>query len=115
MKHLIFFCALTLCLTACGNNSPKGIAAKFLDCLKAKDYTKAVKYCTPRGATFVSMIGSMDNGQQSMSGYKILSDSIEGDRAWVTYEMKNGPEKAKATLELSKIDGKWKVDPTMRK
>jgi len=115
MKHLAFFFSLALCLSACGNNTPKGIATQFLDCLVTKDYSKAVKYCTPRGAAFVNMIGSMDNGKQSFGGYTILSDSIVGDRAWVTYEMGKGGEKATATLELSKIDGKWKVDPTMRK
>ena len=115
MKHLVIFCALMICLSACGNNTPKGITAKFLDCLKAKDYTKAVTYCTPRGAAFVNMGMAMGNNVQPLNSYTILKDSIVGDRAWVTCIMDNGSEKSNAKLELFKIDGKWKIDPGTRK
>lgn len=115
MKKLIFFCLATLCLTACNNNSPVGITEKFLDCFVTQEYEKAKQYCTPVGVSALEFALMMGGSKETVSEYTILSDSIVGDRAWVTYEGVVGGQKSRTVLELSKINGKWKVDPKMRK
>jgi hypothetical protein len=115
MKNLIFFCLVALCLTACNNNSPVGAAEKFLDCFVTQEYEKAKQYCTPDGVRALEFILMMGGGREAVSEYTILRDSIAGDRAWVTYESVVQGQKSQTILELSKIDGQWKVDPKMHK
>jgi len=115
MKKLAFFLFISLWLTACDNNTPTGIAVKFLDCLAARDYDRAKQYCTPSGVVAVEMARQMDQGGTPLVDYKIQRDSVVGDQAWVFYENTLNGRQHNAQLELRKIDGKWKVDATMRK
>jgi hypothetical protein len=115
MKKLIFSCLVALSLSACNNNTPVGIAEKFLDCFVTQEYEKAKQYCSPNGVKALEFVLMMGGGQDAISGYAILRDSVVGDRAWVTYESVVKGEKSKTILELGKIDGQWKVDPKMRK
>jgi hypothetical protein len=115
MKKAAFFFFLSLWLTACNNNTPTGIASKFLDCLVAKDYSRAKQYCTASGAMAISFIENMNTGEGALTGYKILRDSVVDDRAWVFYEGIAAGRTMTTAVELTKLDGKWKVDPKMRK
>ncbi len=115
MKKVAFFFFLSVWLTACNNNTPSGIASKFLDCLVAKDYSRAKQYCTASGAMALSFIESMNTGERALSSYKILRDSVVDDRAWVFYNGITSGRTMTTALELTKLDGKWKVDPSMHK
>lgn len=116
MKKLTFLLFLVGWLMACSNNTPKGIASKFLDALANRDFEKAGIYCTPSGAFIVDMARKMPvDDKIGRPSYTVLRDSVIGNEAWVFYEMAVGKEKSVTKLEMSLVNGKWKVDPKMRK
>lgn len=110
MKKVAFFFFISLWLTACDNNTPIGIATKFLDCLESGDYDNAKQYCTPQGEAAVEMARQMaKEGFPLINNYKIQHDSIVGDRAWVFYENTLYGQKQNARVELVQDNGTWKV------
>ena len=107
---------LAACIfTACNNNSPVGVTTEFLDCLVLKDFDCAKRHCTASGVMAISFIESVGKSEFAFTGYKITRDSVEGDKAWVYYDAEANGQKRGNLVELTKIDGKWKVDPSMRK
>jgi len=115
MKKLAFFLFISLWLTSCSNNTPKGIAVKFLDCLVAEEYDKAKIYCTPSGAAMLDILKTPAGSAMKLLGYKILEEETSDDKSVVRYEAVSDYGKNKASLDLTKVEGKWKVDATMRK
>lgn len=115
MKNPVLFLTLSLLLTACGSNTPTGIAGKFLECLATKEYDKAMQYCTPTAVMVVNTIRNMDPNPAQSGRYVVLRDSVVGDQAWVFYaDTKLAPD-AETKLQMAKVDGKWKVDARMGK
>lgn len=116
MKKIAFFLALSLWLAACGSNTPKGVAGKFLSCLQARDFEKAKEYATPETAVVIDMIKSFPDTEAPV-GFKILRDTIYGDgEALVEYSVrkKDGSE-SRDKVKLVKIDGKWKINMSIKK
>lgn len=116
MKKIAFLLFFVGGLMACSSNTPKGIASKFLNALANRDFEKAGIYCTPSGSFIVEMAKKMPvDDPAGKPSYTVLRDSIVGNEAWVFYEVAVGKEKGITKLEMSLVDGKWKVDPKMRK
>ena len=111
MKKAAFFLTLALWLAACGNNTPKGIATKFLECLATKEYDQAKEYCTLQAAAVVEMARRMDSERLPEPGrYQVLRDTVVGNHAWVFYKEKKGADDETIKMSMVKEEGKWKVD-----
>lgn len=117
MKKMVFFCFLALWLTACSdNNTPIGIAKKFLDCLETGDYDHAKQYCTTQGEAAIEMARQMDKGGvKFINNYKIQRDSIVGEKAWVFYENTLYGQRLNANVILVQDNGTWKVHASSSK
>ena len=64
---------------------------------------------------FAMLMGGDEAAKQAvkMEDIVIIRDSIEGDKAWVFFRSdESGTEQ---TMEMLKIDGKWKVNLHMGK
>ena len=109
--------ALSLLLAACGGGgSPESVANSFLKSFAALDFDKAAKLATEEGAEALSMMnqfmGAM--GKEEKAEFRqdytatVSKVDIEGDKA-VAYYTPKGSEEEKS-LDLVKVNGKWKVD-----
>lgn len=116
MKKFAFFLSLSLLLSACGVNTPKGITARFLDCLVARDFEKAKMYATPETAKVIDFMKNMPHTEGDFIGYKILQEEITGNEAVVQCSMigKDGKTDTQ-NINLVKTDGKWKVVMALNK
>lgn len=118
MKKQLFLTFFTLLLltTSCGNspNSPKGIANQFLAFVSKGKYEEAKAFGTSNTVMYLNFSEQMmPEGMDKTFGYKILRDSVVGDHAWVFfYDERTEKEES---LDLIKVDNKWKVDLRMKK
>ena len=101
-------------LTGCGgSDDPEGVAEGFLSALADMDFKKASKFGTENTQASLKMLDSMmkimpeDQKKEMKSGKPtITGSSVEGDKAYVEYEMDGQPD----TLMLVKEGNSWKVD-----
>lgn len=99
-------------LVACsGGDTPKSVAGNFLKSMNKMDFDGAKKYGTDETGKFLDMMSGlakmMPDSSKKEVKTEITSEKIDGDKATVTYkeEGKDGDQ----TLNLAKVDGKWKV------
>jgi len=116
MKKFIFvLIAVSVILMACSNvgSSPKATVQKFFQTLEKQDYKTMGTIATPETIQLVTMFGPKLQGMAASYG-KVTSieEKIEGDTAVVTTKFENGEE---TSIDLVKIDGKWKVSMSMNK
>lgn len=125
-KVLLGFAVIMLAVVAvsCSNsNSPKGIAEKFVQAMKSKNYEKAADCYYYEGtkdeikADRAQMVAFMEKAGQSMEkqggikSYKINSVEEDGDTAVVKGEITYGDGEVKEDEILTKkVDGKWYID-----
>jgi len=106
---------LSLMLFSCSNvgNSPKATVQKFYQTLEKQDYKTMGTIATPETIQFVTMFGPKLRGMAASYGkVKSIEEKIDGDKAVVTTKFENGEE---TSIDLVKIDGKWKVSISMNK
>ncbi len=100
-------------LIACsGGDSPKGVAQNFLKAYSKMDFEGAKQYGTEETAKMLDMFSSLtkmmpDSAKGKEVKTEITAEKIEGDKATVTYTEEGKP--GDQTLNLAKVDGKWKV------
>jgi uncharacterized lipoprotein NlpE involved in copper resistance len=111
MKRSIIISALAvlLLLTGCGKKaeSPSDVARKFFDAVEKNDAKKLGEYATPDTATLFLTYG--EKGKQyivAKGKIQTVEEIIDEDTAEVTVTFENGEE----TLDMIKVDGKWKVN-----
>ncbi len=99
-------------LVACSGNSPKGVAENYLKAYSKMDFEGAKKYGTEETVKLLNMYTGFakmipDSTKNKVVKIDITSEKVDGDKASVTYkeEGKDGDQ----TLNLVKVDGKWKV------
>ena len=125
-KVLLGFTVIMLAVVAvsCSNsNSPKGIAEKFVQAMKSKNYEKAADCFYYEGtkdeikADRAQVVAFMEKAGQSMEkdggikSYKINSIEEDGDKAVVKGEITYGDGEVKEDEILTKkVDGKWYID-----
>jgi len=103
---------IILFLVSCGGgDSPKSVAENFLKAMNKMDYETAKKYGSEDTGRLLDMMSGFanmipDSARQEKS-FEIKNEKIDGDKATVTY-VQSG-EVGEQTLDLVKIDGKWKV------
>lgn len=106
---ILLFLPFILLLSGCKNEEKAvtGTAAKFLDCLNAKQYDKARKLATPESKEmldFMQSMASLDNNKPKP--IEDLKCRIANDTAHCTYVQ----EFNEKTLDLVKVHNKWLVD-----
>lgn len=102
---------------SCSNDSnPEAVAEKFLNHVNKGEFTEAKEYCDEQTASLIGMMESMAAGKKDEmknSGVKIeiVSSEVNEDKAVVKYKSTGGKADASAeqSLNLVKVDGKWKV------
>ncbi len=132
MKKLLGLATIIMAvmlLAGCSDNSPKGVAAKALDCIIDKDFAgyADLLYLKADGKedidTQKKAISSMleDKYDKSLGtkgglkSYEILGEEVDEDGKKAVVNVKlvygNGEEKDGETIELRKDDsGNWKID-----
>ena len=116
MNKRILYLLLVVLLSSCNNNTPKGIANVFMTNINKGNFAEAKNYCTDATrATIDMMIGmSAQTGQPVTYGkYEILREVIVQDHATVFYKAEGRAREE--TLDMIKIDEKWKVNLKMGK
>lgn len=102
----------TLLLAACGggSDSPSDVATKFLNHTNKMEFKEAKKYATKSTGDILDMVGGMAAmmPKEDPKTFKILNETIDGEKATVTYRT-DGKEEDE-TLNLVKEDGKWLVN-----
>jgi hypothetical protein len=115
MKKIILLAgtaSLMLLLIACSNgNSPKSVAENFLQAYSKMNFEEAKKYGTEETGKLMDMMSSLtklmpDSTKVELKS-EIIAEKIDGDKAFYTYIQKG--KKGEQTLNLAKVDGKWKV------
>ena len=105
-------------LTSCSNEgNPEAVAEKFLNHINNGEFAEAKEYCDEQTASLIGMMESMAGDKKNElkdSGVKteIISSEVKEDKATVKYKSTGGTKGAtgaEQTLNLIKVDGKWKV------
>jgi len=101
-------------MTSCSNEgSPKKVAEKFLTALNARKWDEAKKYSTESFGKFLDMLKSFsaqDSSQVKPVKFEIKDEKIAADGKTATVGFKTEDDPSPKTLDLTKIDGVWKVD-----
>ncbi|TLU88076.1 MAG: hypothetical protein FDX30_01160 [Chlorobium sp.] len=109
---LIFLLSFFL-ITGCADN-PRSTAQKFSENLAEGKITEAKKFATePTGKMldFAASLGTLPVNQN----YKFIfiRENVQDNSAQVVY--KESPDGQEQTIDMVKIDGKWKVNMQTRK
>ena len=102
---------------SCGNdNDPEAVAKKFLDHVNKGEFKEAKEYCDEQTASLIGMMEGMAGDKtkelkDSDVKVEIVSSEVKEDKATVKYKTSGGKSanSAEQTLNLVKVDGKWKV------
>ena len=110
---LLLSSATTFLLAACGGGgdmTPTQVAEKYLTHLKKMEFDDAKKYGTEKTGAMLDLMSGMASmmPKSESTGFKILSEAIEGEKATVTYRGEGS--EADEVVTLVKQDGKWLVD-----
>lgn len=112
MRKVFFIAALFVAflVTSCSNNSPKSVAEKFLTSMENSDFEEAKKYADDSMQQMLGMLSGM--GKELPKGNekkKVTITKVEedGDNAKAFYKVEG--EEEEKSIDLKKVDGKWKV------
>ncbi|MEZ0005233.1 hypothetical protein ABH942_000584 [Flavobacterium sp. 28YEA47A] len=102
---------------SCSNDSnPEAVAEKFLNHVNKGEFKEAKEYCDEQTASLIGMMESMagakkDELKKNDAKVEIISSEVKDDKATVKYKTVGGKAETSAeqTLNLVKVDGKWKV------
>ncbi len=99
-------------MVACGgSDTPKSVAGNFLKALNKMDYETAKKYGSQDTGKLLDMMSgfakAMPDSSKQEKSFEIKNEKIDGDKATVIY--KESGEEGDQTLNLVKVEGKWKV------
>ncbi|HRD53773.1 MAG TPA: DUF4878 domain-containing protein [Flavobacteriales bacterium] len=105
--------ATTVILAACGGGgdmTPSQVAEKYLAHLNKMEFKEAKAYGTEKTAGMLDLLSGMAAMMPKTDNVssKITGETIDGDKATVTY--RTDGKDADETLTLIKQDGKWLVD-----
>jgi hypothetical protein len=104
---------VALLFAACGGSSesPSDVAKKFLDHTNKMEFKEAKAYSTKATGEMLDMIAGMAGmlgEQEAPPPYTIVGETIDGDKATVTYRSEGN--EVDESIKLVKEDGKWLVN-----
>ena len=103
--------AIVLFISCGGGDSPKSVAENFLKAMNKMDFETAKKYGSEDTGRLLDMMSGfaqmIPDSAREEKKVEIKDEIIDGDKATVTYTQSGEP--GEQTLDLVKIDGKWKV------
>lgn len=112
MRKVFFIATLFMAffVMSCSNNSPKAVAEKFLTSMENSDFEEAKKYADDSMQQMLGMLSGM--GKELPKGNekkKVTITKVEedGDNAKAFYKVEG--EEEEKSIDLKKVDGKWKV------
>ena len=110
-KQILLSVIVATFIACGGGDTPKSVAEKFLKSLNKMDYETAKKYGSEDTGKLLDMMSGFanlmpDSAKQERS-FEMKEEKINGDKATVTYAASG--EEGEQSLNLIKIDGKWKV------
>ena len=111
IKSIAGFAILVFLISCGGGDSPKSVAEHFLKAMNKMDFETAKKYGSEDTGRLLDMMSGFskmipDSAREEKS-FEIKDELIDGDKATVTYIQAGEP--GEQSLDLVKIDGKWKV------
>lgn len=114
---VILLLATLLAAVACGKkDNPESVADAFLTALEKQDFEGAKKYATTESEAMLAIIQSfmsqMKEEDMGKYSHKIISSTVDGDSAQVTYETWSSltpEERETQDLKMVKVDGVWKA------
>lgn len=115
-KHLFLLMAVfsVFLFTACSSGSPTSVAKNFSENMAKGKYEEAKKYCSEPTGKLLDMAGAFGGGKVDPDfKFQPVGEEIDGDKATVTF--KKNEEGDEDTIDLIKVDGKWKVHIDMKK
>jgi predicted small lipoprotein YifL len=108
MKKLLMFVLLALiALSGCGTKSPGDTVKDFYAAVAEKNLQKAQENSTK--ATGDYLAASLQGLKYNMLNLEIVKEEINGDKAKVGIKYLDNGRQKETTINLEKIDGKWKV------
>jgi ABC-type glycerol-3-phosphate transport system substrate-binding protein len=108
-KLLLLVGVICLVLIACGggSESPTAVAKKWMTAVEKADLNGIKATSTEETATLMgSMLEKASESAKERGKPVSFSEEIDGDTAVVTVKYADDED----TINLKKIDGKWKVD-----
>ncbi len=112
-KFSQFISILILLFCSCqSSNSPKAVAAVFLNSFSEKKFSEAKKYCTPEAVKLVEIAESLSktsSTKEEFTGkrYEVLSQETRGQNAIVKY--REAGSKDIEEMKLTYTDNQWLV------
>ncbi|HNQ61529.1 MAG TPA: DUF4878 domain-containing protein [Bacteroidia bacterium] len=110
----LFLSTLLFLFSCSGGDSPKAVAEKYLKAIGSYDFDAAKKYGTEDTGKLLEMMSGfakmVPDSTKDDIRFTILEERIEGEKAVVVY--KEEGEEAEVSLNLLKVEGKWKVNMT---
>ncbi|GIJ95182.1 DUF4878 domain-containing protein [Capnocytophaga stomatis] len=112
---LILTVFLALLTASCSGDSPKSVAEKFLTAMENQNFEEAKKYSDDSMKQLLTMLDDMpkeNNKKAENAKVKVTKVEKEGDKAKVFYIIESSEiegESKEQSIDLKKIDGKWKV------
>ena len=110
-KYLLSSIIVLVIVSCGGGDTPKSVAENFLKALNKMDYETAKKYGSEDTGKLLDMMSGFsklmpDSAKQERS-FEMKDEKINGDKATVMYTASG--EEGEQSLNLIKVDGKWKV------
>ncbi len=115
---ILGFLSFTFFASCSSDNDPEAVAEKFLNHVNKGEFKEAKEYCDEQTASLIGMMESMAGDKtkelkdQNIKT-EIISSEVKDDKATVKYKSTGGKAGAttgaEQTLNLVKVDGKWKV------
>lgn len=101
-------------LASCGQGEHVTVAEKFAKSFAALDYEEAKKYGDEQTNKLIDFMGAVvtDSVRQAEGKdlkFRLISDSVSGDSAWVRFVDANDVENDTTEFVLTKVEGEWKV------
>ncbi|MDQ7962081.1 DUF4878 domain-containing protein [Flavobacterium lindanitolerans] len=113
---ILGFLSFTFFVSCSNDSNPEAVAEKFLNHVNKGEFKEAKEYCDEQTASLIGMMESMagakkDELKKNDAKVEIISSEVKDDKATVKYKTVGGKAEAAAeqTLNLVKVDGKWKV------
>ena len=101
-------------VTGCKKNTPEAVAIRVMEALRDGKATPEFlkENCTENAAMLFGLVAVKAGEEMAGAKFSVVETKIDGDKAKVTIKGTGGKsdDKNEDTIDVKKVDGKWKVD-----